>query len=153
MLCFWANRGLVFNNKDLIKRFGGELSIKPYKSFAKEFRDLFEEIDWHLLSKDKINEVLNEFRISKYTIWYYRSTKYKVCLLVNLFFWEYIYSTIGKDNIKYIDIGDIDKYVDYIFEDIFPDYVYPSFLIIVYYNMYIIICYNCISIFNFISCK
>ena len=29
-----------------------------------------------------------------------------------------IYSIIGKDNIKYIDIGDIDKYVDYIFEDI-----------------------------------
>ena len=53
-----------FNNRALIKRFGGELSVKPYKPFAKEFRDLFEEIDWHLLSKGKINEVLNEFRIT-----------------------------------------------------------------------------------------
>ena len=25
-----------FNNEDLIKRFGGELSIKPYTSFAKK---------------------------------------------------------------------------------------------------------------------
>ena len=55
-------------------------------------------------------------------MWSYYNTKYQVWLLVNLFFWEYIYSIIGKDNIKYIDIGDIDKYVDYIFEDIFPDY-------------------------------
>ena len=49
-------------------------------------------------------------------------TKYQVWLLVNFFFWEYIYSIIGKDNIKYIDKDGIDKYVDYIFEDIFPDY-------------------------------
>ena len=83
---------------------------------------MFDAIDWHLLSKDKINEVLNEFKIIKYHVWSYYNTKYKVWLLVNLFFWEYIYSIIGKDNIKYIDIGDIDKYVDYIFEDIFPDY-------------------------------
>ena len=82
---------------------------------------MFEAIDWYLLSKDKINEVLNAFRIAKYTVWYYSNTKYKVCLLVNLYFWEHIYSRIGKDNIKYIDIGDIDKYVDYIFEDILPD--------------------------------
>ena len=73
---------------------------------------MFEAIDWHLLSKDKINEVLNEFRITKYSTGYYYNTKYKVCLLVNLFFWEYIYSKIGKDNIKYIDKDDIDKYVD-----------------------------------------
>ena len=118
-----------FNNKDLIKRFGGELSIKPYKSFAKEFRVLFEEIDWHLLSKDKINKVLNEFRITKYHVWYYYDTKYKVCLLLYLFFWEYIYSIIGKDNIKYIDIGDIDKYVDYIFEDILPDCYLKSLIL------------------------
>ena len=90
---------------------------------------MFEAIDWHLLSKDKINEVLNEFRIAKYTIWYYRNTKYKVCLLVNCFFWEYIYSIIGKGNIKYIDIGDIDKYVDYIFEDILPDCYLKSLII------------------------
>ena len=80
---------------------------------------MFDAIDWHLLSKDKINEVLNEFRITKYHVWSDYNTKYQVWLLVNLFFWEYIYSIIGKDNIKYIDIGDIDKYVDYIFEDIF----------------------------------
>ena len=111
-----------FNNKDLIKRFGGTSAIKPYKAFVKKFRGMFDAIDWHLLSKDKINEVLNEFKITKYHVWSYYNTKYQVWLLVNLFFWEYIYSIIGKDNIKYIDIGDIDKYVDYIFEDIFPDY-------------------------------
>ena len=47
--------------KDLIKRFGGANAIKPYKAFAKKFRDMFEAIGWRLLSKDKINEVLNEF--------------------------------------------------------------------------------------------
>ena len=85
--------------------------------------------DLHFLSKDKTNEVLNELRITKYTIWYYRNTKYKVCLLVKLFFWEYIYSTIGKDNIKYIDIGDIDKYVDYIFLCILPDCYLKSLIL------------------------
>ena len=85
---------------------------------------MFEAIDWYLLGKDKINEVLNAFRIAKYTVWYYSNTKYKVCLLVNLYFWEHIYSRIGKDNIKYIDIGDIDKHVDYIFEDILPDFYF-----------------------------
>ena len=77
-----------FNNKDLIKRFGGTDAIKPYKAFAKKNRDMFEAVDWHLLSKDKINEVLNEFRITKYHVWYYYNTKYHVWLLVNLFFWE-----------------------------------------------------------------
>ena len=53
----------------------------------------------------------------------YCNNKYKVCLLLYLFFLEYIYSILGKNNIKYIYIyiGDIDKYVDYIFEDILPD--------------------------------
>ena len=82
----------------------------------------FEEIDWHLLSKDKVKEVLNEFGANKYCTWYYYNTKFKICLFINLFFWEYIYAIIGKDNIKYIDIGDIDKHVDYILEDIMPDY-------------------------------
>ena len=85
---------------------------------------MFEWIDWHLLDKDKINEVLNGFRVTEYSIWYYYNTKYKVCLFVNLFFWEYIYSIIGKDNIKYLDEDDIGKYVDYIFEDILPDYYF-----------------------------
>ena len=40
------------------------------------------------------------------------------------FFWEYIYSRIGRDNIKYIDEDDIGKHVDYIFEDILPDYYF-----------------------------
>ena len=113
-----------FSNIDLIRRFGGINAIKPYKAFVKKYRYLFEWIDWHLLDKDKINEVLNEFRVTEYSIWYYYNTKYKVCLLVNLFFGEYIYSTIGKDNINYIDEDDIDKYVDYIFEDILPDYYF-----------------------------
>ena len=91
-----------FSNIDLIRRFGGINAIKPYKAFVKKYRYLFEWIDWHLLDKDKINEVLNEFRATKNSIWYYYNTKYTVCLLLYLFFWEYIYSIIGKDNIKYI---------------------------------------------------
>ena len=50
-----------FENEDLIRRFGGDDKIKPYKAFVKKHRNLFEMIDWHLLSKDKIKEVLNEF--------------------------------------------------------------------------------------------
>ena len=113
-----------FSDEDLIRRFGGELSIKPSKPFVKKFRDMFEAIDWHLLSKEKIKEVLNEFGATKHSILYYYSTKNKLCLLINLFFWEYIYAIIGKENIKYIDIDDIDKYVDYIFEGILPDYYF-----------------------------
>ena len=85
---------------------------------------MFEAIDWHLLNKDKINEVLNEFRITKYHVWSYYNTKYKVCLLLYLFFWEYIYLIIGNNNIKYIDKDDIYKYVDYIFEDLLPDHYF-----------------------------
>ena len=84
-----------FNNTDLIKTFGGELHIKPYKAFVKN-RDFFEEVDWYLLSKDKVKEVLNEFGAKKYCIWYYYNTKFKICLLINCFFWEYIYAIIGK---------------------------------------------------------
>ena len=80
-----------FSNINLIRRFGGTNAIKPYKAFVKKCRYLFEWIDWHLLDKEKINEVLNEFRATKYSIWYYYNTKYKVCLLLYLFFWEYIY--------------------------------------------------------------
>ena len=115
-----------FENNDLIRRFGGEIAIKPYKSFVKKHRDLFEMIDWHLLSKDKIKEVLNEFGANKYCIWYYYNTKYRLCLLISLFFWEYIYAIIGENNIKYIDIDDIDKYLDYIFEDLLPDYYFEN---------------------------
>ena len=85
---------------------------------------MFEEIDWNLLNKDKVQEVLNEIRVTKYSIWYHYNTKYTVCLLVNLFFREYMHSMIGKDNIKYIDEDDIGKYVDYIFGDILPDYYF-----------------------------
>ena len=80
-----------FSNEDLIRRIGGTNAIKPYKSFVEKCRYLFERVDWHLFNKDKINEVLNEFRATKYSIWYYYNTTYKVCLLVTLFFWEYIY--------------------------------------------------------------
>ena len=83
---------------------------------------MFEAIDWHVLSKDKVKEVLHEFGADKHCIWYYHSTKFNIGLLSSLFFWEYIYAIIGKDNIKFIDIDDIDEYVDYIFEDLLPDY-------------------------------
>ena len=113
-----------FSNIDLIRRFGGTNAIKPYKAFVKKYRCLFEWIDLHLLDKEKTHEVLNEFRVTEYSVWYYYNTKYTVCLLVILFFWGYIYSLLGKDNIKYIDEDDIGKYVDYIFEDILPDYYF-----------------------------
>ena len=35
----------LIENEDLIRRFGGADKIKPYKSFAKKHRDLFEMID------------------------------------------------------------------------------------------------------------
>ena len=44
------------SNENLIKRFGGTDKIKPYKAFAKQCRDLFDAIDGHLLSKDKIKK-------------------------------------------------------------------------------------------------
>ena len=51
-----------FDNEDLIRRFGGADKIKPYKAFVKKHRDLFEMIDWHLLSKDQIKEVQNNHK-------------------------------------------------------------------------------------------
>ena len=116
-----------FDNEDLIRRFGGADKIKPYKAFVKKkHRDVFEMIDFHLLSKDKIKEVFQEFGANKHCVWYYYNTKYRLCLLINLFFWEYIYAIIGENNIKYIDIDDIDKYLDCIFEDLLPDYYFET---------------------------
>ena len=83
------------------------------------------------MSKDKIKEVLNASGANKYCVWYYYSTKYKICLLISLFFWEYIYVIIGENNIRYIELDGIDKYCDYIyifffFEDLFfVDYFIP----------------------------
>ena len=81
---------------------------------------MIEMIDWHFLSKGKINKVRKEFGATKHSIWYCYNTKYKVCLLVNLFFWKYVYAIIQKEYMKHIDEDDIDKYVDNIFEDILP---------------------------------
>lgn len=87
---------------------------------------MFDAIDWHLLSKDEIKEVLNEFEANKYCVWYYYSTKYRISLLIYLFFWEYIYAIIRKDHIKYIELDDIDKYLDYLFEDLLPDHYFEQ---------------------------
>ena len=92
----------------------------------KKHRDLLEMIDFHLLSKDKIKEVFQEFGANKHCVWYYYNTKYRLCLLINVFFWEYIYAIIGENDIKYIDIDDIDKYLDCIFEDLLPDYFFET---------------------------
>ena len=99
---------LFFSNEDLIKRFGGADKIKPYKACVKQCRDLFDAIDWHLLSKDKIKEVLNEFGANKYCVFAYYTTKYKKLLIDLLIFWEYIYAVIGENNVKSIEIDDID---------------------------------------------
>ena len=88
-----------FENEDLIRRFGGADKIKPYKAFVKKHRDLFEMIDWHLLSKDKTKEVLNEVGANKHCVWYCHNTKHRLCLLICLFFREYIYPIIGENNI------------------------------------------------------
>ena len=58
--------------------------------------------------------------------------------MISLFFWEYIYAIIGEDNIKYIELDDIDKYCDYIFEDLLPDwYFWPiDFILIKYENLW-----------------
>ena len=113
-----------FENEDLIRRFGGATEIKPYKAFVKKHRDLFEMIDWHLLSKEKVKEVFQDFGANKHCVWYYYNTKYRISLLISLFFWEYIYAIIGEDDIKYIELDDIDKYCDYIFEDLLPDWYF-----------------------------
>ena len=103
-----------FENEDLIRRFGGATEIKPYKAFVKKHRDLFEMIDWHLLSKDKVKEVFQEFGANKHCVWYYYNTKYRISLLISLFFWEYIYAIIGDDNIKYIELDDINIVIMYL---------------------------------------
>ena len=59
-------------------------------------------IDWHLLNKNKIKDVFQEFGANKHCVWYYYNTKYRLCLLINLFFWEYIYAIIGENNIKFL---------------------------------------------------
>ena len=117
-----------FENKDLIGRFGGADKIKPYKAFVKKHSDLFEMIDWHLLSKDKIKEVLNEFGANKYCVFTYYTTKYKICLLTCLFFWEYIFAIIGENSIKYIELEDFDKYLEYIFEGLLPDHYFKTIM-------------------------
>ena len=83
-------------------------------------------IDWHLLNKNKIKEVLNEFGANKHCVWNYQNTKYRICFLINLFFLEYIFAIIGKNNIKYIGYEDIDKYLDCIFENLLPDYYFEQ---------------------------
>ena len=93
-----------FSNEDLIKRFGGADKIKPYKACVKQCRDLFDAIDWHLLSKDKIKEVLNEFGANKYCVFAYYTTKYEKLLIDLLIFWEYIYAVIGENNITIYEI-------------------------------------------------
>ena len=90
----------------------------------KRCRDLFEMIDWHLLDKDRIREVLNEFGANKYCVFTYYTKKYRMSLLICLFLWEYIFAIIGEENIKYIELDDIDKYCDYIFEDLLPDWYF-----------------------------
>lgn len=47
-----------FNNAELIR-------IKPYKAFVRKWHDLFEIIDWHLLDKNKMQEVFNDFGANK----------------------------------------------------------------------------------------
>ena len=48
-------------------------------------KNMFEMVDWPLLCKDKIKEVLNEFGATNHSIWYYYSTKFKLCVLINTF--------------------------------------------------------------------
>ena len=79
-------------------------------------------IDWHLLDKDRIREVLNEFGANKYCVFTYYTKKYRMSLLICLFLWEYIFAIIGEENIKYIELDDRDKYCDYIFEHLLPDW-------------------------------
>ena len=73
-----------------------------------------------------MKKVLKEFGANKHCVWYYSSTKYRISLLISFFFWEYIYAIIGEENIKYVDIDDIDKYCDFIFEDLLPDYYFEN---------------------------
>ena len=112
-----------FANEDLIKRLGTEI-IKPLKAFVKKGRDLFNQIDDHLFSKDKLKKVFDEFEVSKRSVFTYNKKKYRVSILIWFFFWEFIYAMVGEQNIKYIDMDDIDKYCNYLFEDIIPDEEY-----------------------------
>ena len=103
-----------FENEGLIRRFGGAREIKPYKAFVKRCRDLFAMIDWHLLDKDEIWEVFNEFGANKYCVFTYYTKKYRLNFLICLLFWECIFAIFGEEKIKHIGLNDLDKYCDYI---------------------------------------
>ena len=108
-----------FSNQGLIERLGTN-KLKPYKSFIKKHRDLFDLLDCQISCPPYLRQIIDYEGITDTCYFKYYSREVKVIDLIYDFLCEYIRAIIGEDNLHYLDDEvDIQYYVDNILEFLF----------------------------------
>ena len=104
-----------FSNERLIERLGTN-KLKPYKSFIKKHRDLFDLLDYHISCPPCLRQIIADEGITDTCYFKYYNKEYNVIDIIYDFLCEYIRAIIGEDNLHYLDDEvDIIDYVDNIF--------------------------------------